>query len=237
MREQQLNIPKVDTPDFIKNFINTAVCELRFPILLELEKDSPVKFHSKLRKDFPLFERRASFNIGTESKESTYIFSSKDKKYKLTVKPASISLETSHYTSFTNFYSLLKSVIKAANDFIDSTFYIRIGLRYIDKIPYDNSVKGWINNDMITPLAIGEYGEPNAHWHIVRGSAQYGKYTFQYGLQESDKQEYILDFDFYEESIDIKDAIKAVDSLHKESLALFKWSIGEKSINYLTGNT
>lgn len=237
MEIKPLHLPDKNIPDFKKNFIKTAVCELRFPILLELEKSAPSKFHSSLRKDFPLFERRASFNIATETKESAYVFSSKLKKYILTVKPSSISLETSIYNSFSNFITALTKVINAANSFIDADFYIRIGLRYIDVIPFEESSKGWINDDLISPLDSGQYGIPEKYWHIVRGIAKYGKYTFQYGIENADKEEYILDFDFYEESIETKDAINVVKKLHKESLSLFKWSIGEKSISYLVSGS
>jgi uncharacterized protein (TIGR04255 family) len=234
MSDQGLNLPNVTLPEFNRNFIRTAVCELRFPILLELEKSPPVKFHNSLRKDFPLFERRASFNLGTESKESAYVFSSKDKKWTLSVKPASISLETSQYSSYTDFKTNLKKITAAAKDFIESSFYTRIGLRYIDIIEFDTPLDAWLNKDIIAPLAAGKYGQVARTWHIMRGVTNNTSYTFQYGVREEEKQEFTLDFDFYQESVESDKAIDTIDSLHKESLKLFRWCLGEKSISHLT---
>jgi hypothetical protein len=51
-----LRLPEVERAQFKKNFINTAVCELRFPTILEYETKQPVELQRALRKEYPEYE-------------------------------------------------------------------------------------------------------------------------------------------------------------------------------------
>ena len=47
---QLLNVPREASVRYKTNFIKTAVCELKFPILLELEEKLPIRFWKSFEK-------------------------------------------------------------------------------------------------------------------------------------------------------------------------------------------
>lgn len=233
-RSGTLNIPDYTPKDFKQNLIKTAVCELRYPVLLELESSPPVKFQSAIRKAYPHYERRVNFklNVGTEpTQEPEYHFISVRKDWSIRVTSASISLETAKYSSFTEFVRRLKDIVGEAKKFIDSPMFTRVGLRYIDFIEVpDGKYTDWINKELVLPLTTGSYGEPELCWQTIRGTSDAGRFTFQHGIRQDSPGSYILDFDFFEEDVEIKSIENVLRGLHKESLKLFFWSIGQKSL-------
>ena len=61
-----LTVPAMGPAHFIRNFIDQAVCELRFPTLYELEGPKPpAKFALALRKEYPIQELVESVNLGS----------------------------------------------------------------------------------------------------------------------------------------------------------------------------
>lgn len=72
-----LTLPEVGRAHFENNFIKTAVCELRFPALLEFETKPPVQLQKELRKDFPHYERLQSVNLSDlQEKEVKHLLKS-----------------------------------------------------------------------------------------------------------------------------------------------------------------
>jgi len=237
MNESKLNLPDYEIKEYKRNLIKIAVCELKFPVILELENKPPSSsFHSSIRKDYPHYERRTSINLQSNSnvKETIYVFLSRNQDWTLSIRPSSISLETNKYTSFTDFTKRLIKVASSASGFIDSNFYTRVGLRYVDTIPIDkDSFEDWINPDLVKLLTSGIYGQPDLYWQNIRSNCQYGKFTFQHGIQNSNVNQYILDFDFYKENVEVNEVNELLINLHRESLKLFFWSIHKKSYDYM----
>jgi hypothetical protein len=72
-----LTLPSAERVRFEKNFIKTAVCELRFPALLELEANPPVQLQKALKKDFPHYERQQSVGLTNLEKDVRHLLRSK----------------------------------------------------------------------------------------------------------------------------------------------------------------
>src|SRR5262245_23356002 len=90
-----LNVPFAEPATFERNYIRGAVCELRFPILLDVEVKPPTKLGKALRKHYPLYERGSSMNIrpgsGPVETESVHTFKSKSGAWTVTFKASSIA--------------------------------------------------------------------------------------------------------------------------------------------------
>lgn len=234
MEDKVINLPDFTKTTFNRNFIKTAVCEIRFPILLELENTPPKAFQKTFRRKYPNFAVRTSINlqVGDQKKENFYVFSSLDKVWTISIKSSSISIETNKYTSFTEFLDRFTELLPEANKFIDSPIYTRVGLRFIDVIPKNlTDIDGWIKKELLNPFS--QIGEPTMFWSAVKGKSEHGNFTFQYGVQETNQSEVILDFDFFVENIEVKQVTETLKKLHQDSLKLFHWSIEEKSFSYL----
>lgn len=215
-----------------------AVCELRFPTLLELETKEPAKFQTAIRKEYPYYSKGKNLNIelGDEnpSFETVYNFISKEQGWTIGLKPSSITLETKTYKNFSEFLERLLKVIDKVKPIIDTDFFTRVGLRYIDTLPVKtDSVNEWINPELTNQLINGKLGKPESYWQEIVGNTFCGKYIFRHGIKNNNHNDYILDFDFYDENVELKDIGQKIRDLHDESIKLFFWSLGKKSLEYM----
>ncbi|HEX4340080.1 MAG TPA: TIGR04255 family protein [Polyangiaceae bacterium] len=234
-----LNIPAAEKAHFARNFIQLAVCELRFPTLFELEADRPPAALAKaLRREYPNHDLLTNINVNPAGAAlaKAHQFSSKSGRWKVTLRTAALSLETSHYDSFDDLETRLAHVVKAAAGTIDSDFFTRVGLRYINAVPYDPSTVGdWVNPLLVGALASGAYGDPQEFSQRTRGLTQIGGYSFQHGIGTSPSGElrYVLDFDLHQEDVPVADAVSVARKLHDLEFSMFMWSLGAQGRAHL----
>ena len=227
-----LTLPSAERVRFEKNFIKTAVCELRFPALLELEASPPVQLQKALKKDFPHYERQQSVGLTNLEKEVRHLLRSKKGDWLVSIKSSSIALETNHYTNFEEFSAQLEMLIDKSKPFLDTDFFTRVGLRYINEVRIeDGTIEGWIRDELIAPVVRGVYGAVDRFLQEVRKTTS-GKYTFRHGIAglEEDKRDlYTIDFDFYNENVEIDAVLSMVSEFNHESFQFFLWAIGAKA--------
>jgi uncharacterized protein (TIGR04255 family) len=242
--QQPLRVPDAGRAHYARNFIRLAVCELRFPTLFELEGEHPpVAFARALRKEYPTHELLANvaLNAGGLAHANAHAFRSRKGRWSVTLRAAAVSLETSLYESFDEFVTRLAFVVKAAESTIDSDFFTRVGLRYINALPCAPEVAGgWVNEALVGPLVVGTYGTVGEYWQRVQGPTRVGGYTFQHGvpIQAGEQaREYMLDFDFFKEDVAVVDALSVVKELHELEHAMFDWSLGPKAKEHLGPST
>jgi uncharacterized protein (TIGR04255 family) len=240
-----LDVPQAAAAHYSKNFVRQVVCELRFPTLFELEGSRPPpSFALALRKEYPHYDLVKNLNLTATgiAHGQGHQFRSKNLAWNVTLRAAAISIETSSYDSFEDLSSRILLIIKAASKVIDSDFFTRVGLRYINCLACDgDNVDGWINQELITPLVAGRFGDVMEYSNRVAGASKDGGgYLFQhgYGLNASTgKSEYVLDFDFYHDNVIVSDTIDILNKLHSQEFSMFSWAIGDKAKNYLGPST
>jgi uncharacterized protein (TIGR04255 family) len=233
----RLNVPEAEHFQFARNYVRTAVCELRFPALLEIDRKALLEMHAPLRKRYPHYGKSRSVNItpGDEAfdQETGYEFRSADGAWVVSVKHFALSLETSKYENFQDFENRLNQVVKAAAKLIDAEFFTRVGLRYVNAVPiHDAEIASYINPELVSPLARWVYGTTTKFMQEVRGYAEDGLYSFRHGFIEKPSggvPEYMLDFDFYAENVEFQEVMPLVRKLHSQSYRFFAWSLGERA--------
>jgi uncharacterized protein (TIGR04255 family) len=234
-----LSLPEQPRITYRRNLIRLAVCELRFPTILALETAPPEGFQRAIRKSYPHFERGANVDVqpGGVERESRYFFRSRHRDWTVLLRSHSISLETRAYPRFRVFKQRLLELLGAARSFIDSDFFTRVGLRYVNVLPVTgDEVIGWLNRDLVAPLANGLYGDVEGFFQQVAGVARAGKYSFRHGfaqIEGTGKREYVLDYDFYQEDVEAAQVGELVEAFNRECFALFSWSIGSKAREFL----
>lgn len=230
--------PKVDSVRYANNFIKTAVCELRFPALLDLEAKPPRIFQSKIRKLYPFYDTQFVDQMGDDqvAREHRYLFRSKDKHWTVAVKSFAIALETSKYTDFEEFFERFSKVIDHARDMIDADFFTRVGLRYINNIPMDSwEPTGWVRPELLSPFSTIPLGVPKNYGCIVTGDTENGKYTIRHGVKKDNDiktqevPQYTLDFDYYCENVEAAAVDARLKEFNKTNFALFSWCLGDKA--------
>lgn len=115
---------------------------------------------------------------------------------------------------------------------IDSDFFTRVGLRYINALPTGRARAGWINPVLTSVLDLGVLGDVHDHWTEVRGFASGGgEYSLRYGYppQAGKDRDYVIDLDFYALSVDVDDLFPLLDRFSREAHNLFEWCIGDQA--------
>lgn len=75
----------------------------------------------------------------------------------------------------------------------------------------------------------------NHFWQEVRGDAQVGNYTFRHGYnpEPKDPPEYVLDFDFYQENVEVEAVSEMVSGWNVECYSFFHWAVADKTHAWL----
>jgi len=236
----RLTLPSVEPALFAKNFLRQAVCELRFPTLFELEGSRPpASFAKALRKDYPTYQGNDDVSVGPNGvdKAHLHVFGSLKPGWNVTLRAASVTLETTKYISFEDFLKRLAVVVKAASEVIDSEYFTRIGLRYINVIPVGTDrVSDWLNPDLVGLHSSEIFGGAVEFSGRIAGPAELGGYLLNHGLAgeaSTRRKEYVIDMDFFTQDVEVGQAVSVVETLHKQEFELFSWTLGAKAREYL----
>lgn len=239
---QTLRVPQRKSVRYERNFINAALVELRFPVLLELEYQDPVQFQKLLRKEYPHYSKQKGVALnetGAAPIPNRYVFESKRRDCVISLRPDAITIELRKYKDYEDFRDRLSGLLDHSEGLLETSFFTRVGLRYINRVPLEDGVpEGWINEALIAPLSAGVLGTISKYHNEVRGYVEGGLYTFQHGVaneQNGDKAllSYYLDFDYAAESVEYQDVLGVVDGFNSHNFSFFYWALGKKARDYL----
>ncbi len=238
-----LAIPHSESVKYSKNLIALAVCELRFPTIMGFEDEPPVEIQKKLRNKYPLVEKFQNISQAGSENKFKYSFFTKSEDWIISITSNSLSIDTNKYTDFEEFIKRLKHVISISKNYINSPFFTRVGLRYINHIPIDNidskQMSGIINEELVSMLPRPQFGLIDKYVNEIRGSTKAGGYTFKHGWDASEQlnNKYILDFDYYDLDVQYDKVLAKVISFHEINFDFFKWCLGKETIKLLGKTT
>lgn len=238
-----LQVPDQQRHVYKRNFINQAVCELRFPTLFQIENDRPpLSFANALRKEYPLHTRQSNLRVpvggGTVGQAVAHTFKDRREKWTVNLRTSTLSLETLKYDCFEEFRDRLKLVLDAAISVIDTEFFTRIGLRYINALPCKrDQVVDWLNPALAAPISTKVFSSPIEYQSRITGATSNGGgYNFIHGFGENSATRqftYVLDYDFYREDVQADTVVQVLTELHDQEHQLFRWSLGKDAVDYL----
>jgi uncharacterized protein (TIGR04255 family) len=236
-----------NTDRFKRNFLRQAVCELRFPTLMELgEQRPPSSFVKALRKDYPHLELNNEFTLGlgasNTGSSNVHIFRSAKLNWSVTLKQSALTIETTSYSGFEGLRERILKIIEAAEPVIDSDFFTRIGLRYINVVNSgDEDVTDWINPALTSTITSKAFAGVSDFSGRIQIGAEDGGCIFQHAITFPQtatgtlaKPDFLLDIDTFRSEIAISDAIGAVDIMHRQAFDIFDWSLSDRARSYLS---
>ncbi|OAI23790.1 MULTISPECIES: TIGR04255 family protein [Methylomonas] len=245
-----VNIRSKNVDQYKRNFLHQAVCELRFPTLMELgEPRPPAALVKALRKEYPHLElaNEVSLGIGVNSSNNTHthIFRSTKLTWTVSVKQSSLSVETIAYSDYAHMRERVLRIVEAASKIIDSDFFTRIGLRYINIIDSDtNPVLGWVNPELVGPLLSGNFRGIHEYAGKLQLTADDGGCLLQHGIVLKQKQaagetipQYLLDIDVFRNEIQLSNTGEALDAMHAQVFDVFDWALGPKAREHLSSES
>jgi len=152
--------------------LGEVICQLRFPEILAIAAEPPVKFQEAIRAEYPDFLRRqdtpppkVSGIPGRLSLENpppiiNYQFSSMDGVWKINLTSTFISLTCSKYTCWEDLAGKLDMPLAAFISIYKPGYFQRIGLRYLNFISRKAlQLEGVPFSELIAPCYLGPLGE------------------------------------------------------------------------------
>jgi len=184
-----------------------------------------------------------TMGVGSASQATaTHIFRSAKLNWTVSLKENAFSIETTSYTTFAQMRERVSLVVDAAAKIIDSDFFTRVGLRYVNVIDSShNPVNGWVNPELIGPLHSGAFTGVQEYAGKVQVATADGGCLLQHGINLRPRTgqgelipEYTLDIDAFRNVVSLGEALTALDSAHSQAFSLFDWAIGDAARDYLS---
>lgn len=238
---------------YTRNYLQQTVCELRFPTLLSLaDPRPPERFANALRKLYPIhgLVSEVTVNIGSPQHASSlgHQFKTASGHWAVSLKSNSLTVETNQYTRFEDLLARLRVVIDAALPVIDSDFFTRVGLRYINLVRTTGlGMTQWVNPQLTQSLDAQQFSGVAEYSGRLQLSAPDGGLLLQHGLahkQDNARAEparpaqmpdYVIDIDAFRNEVAVDDVSLAVQRCHDQAFTLFDWSLGPLAKAHLAG--
>ena len=126
-----------------------VVAQVRFPLIVSIEKKEFIgPFQEAIRDVYPVLrqEKTRGFTIGAQTLEQTppnitWRFGNAEGNWQASLATGFVALQTTAYSSRSDFIKRFKTLLEAVNKHIDPKFVDRIGIRYIDRVTGDPLTK------------------------------------------------------------------------------------------------
>ncbi len=231
-----LNVPHAEIGHFGRGYIKFAVCELRFPTLPDLDDARPPpSFLKAVRHTYPHHQAAQTYALGAGDATPTrqHEFRSPNGDWTVSLRQEAVVLQTTNYTTFDDFLARLVVIVEAAEPVIDAPFFTRVGLRYSNRIPFeDGRIIGLINRALVGALSDGAFGAPTEHVGRIVGRTVDGSYVLQHGFKVDEeflhKPAYAIDCDMSRPNVPIAEVRELLPRLNQHAYNLFYWSLGDK---------
>lgn len=132
-----------------------VICQLRFPVILNIERELPAEFQESIRKEYPEYtqnvERQQQVDFVTtpaglltqpamQQENLNHCFVSEDEHWRVNLTSSFLALSTKAYSTWEDFRERLRVPVEALLRFYEPAYFTRVGLRYVDM--YDRAQLG-----------------------------------------------------------------------------------------------
>jgi uncharacterized protein (TIGR04255 family) len=119
-----------------------VIAQVRFPLITSIEKTEFVSgFQEKIRGAYPVLRREETrgavigqAGILPAQSQVVYRFSNEDDAWRVSLAPEFVAIETTSYSSRSDFLARLRVVLEALAGHISPKTVDRLGVRYIDRV-------------------------------------------------------------------------------------------------------
>jgi uncharacterized protein (TIGR04255 family) len=240
-----------------------VIAQARFPIIASIEKREFIaSFQEALRATYPVLrlERTEAFVIGPAGvalgqSPKIWRFTDIDGKWRVSLAPDFIALETTAYSSRSDFLDRLHVALSALNAYIGPKLLDRLGLRYIDRIIGEaiDNITELVRSEMIgvlaTPMAAYAQHALSESLLTIPGTsaqllARWGKIPPHMtidpaAIEPVEQSSWLLDLDMFSIEPQLFDPTALVDEarIYAERIyALFRWAVTDKFLRQYGGN-
>lgn len=248
--------PDTQRVKYAKNPLEQVICQLRFPPILEIDRETPDKFQNHIREKFPEYraieERASNIEVGpgrvpavlSSNVIKNHAFFNAENTLIINLSRTFISYATKEYTQWEEFRGKLIEIEDFFREVYSPSYYVRLGLRYIDRIkryelgledvPWrellNPAVTGLLTDDRISP-AIKSLATI-CSLALPENEASVRFATNLVKDPDNQKISFVIDTDFSIEKRYAPDEyLTKLEYLHDEAYRCIKWCIEDRLHN------
>jgi len=250
-----MTFPQSKRVIFGRNPIAQAICQLKFPPILEILTSPPAEFQKEIRSDYPLYQREDNAGIPREFVEIIsklqgaaaqlgesvmHKFATEDGTRNVALGKDFVAVTATRYERWQRFREDITRAVNPLERIYRPAFYSRIGLRYVNTI--DRELLGLRNSDwkdLLNSAFVGILASEEVSSNVVNFQAQTvidlknfvpGAFVaMRIGLQpdKPNQSVFIIDNDFFKEGkTESQDVLEILNTFNKLDGNLFRWAIG-----------
>jgi uncharacterized protein (TIGR04255 family) len=232
--------------------LSEVICQVKFPPILSINKESPIDYQESVRSRFPLYEQGQAFSFVIppggnaditipEFPVKMHTFRSIDKKSFITLSSDSIAYTTSNYSHWREFLKDFSDINGATKKVYKPSVATRLGLRYINRFTLSNSKCGTIDElyslfkeELTCILTADAWSSPvDLFSQLTLTDNDNTKLVIRFGTgKENGEDLFVLDIDCFEEDkqIPLSDILLRMETYHEKIYQAFRWSVLEESL-------
>ena len=238
-----------------------VIAQLRFPLVASIEqRDFIAPFQEAIRASYPILRQEqtqqllfgANIAPAVRATGTAWRFNSEDGHWRVSLTSDFLALETTRYTSRSNFLERLQAVVTALASQIDPKLLDRLGIRYVDRISGDAladigrlvrpEVRGLAGSPAATSVShsITEtiFARDDAQVLVRWGQLPPHVTVDPAAIEPSEAPSWILDLDMFSSksvpfSVDgvITDARRYMERLY----TFFRWAVTDEFLRHFGG--
>jgi uncharacterized protein (TIGR04255 family) len=231
--------------------LNEVICQVKFPPILRISKETPVNFQESIRSRFPELEIEqgvllqlgispASENPVMETAPKLFRFKSQDSQSSVALALDFFALSTNGYIHWSSFQNEFAFVEQAAWKEFSFPYINRIGLRFINRFTQKNTgcktfdeMLDLFRDDMTCFIRSDAWTEPNEMISQIVLPDDKAKLNLRFGFGNEQKEQFILlDFDYFEDNqLECKNLSGRIESYHTKIYQAFRWCLKDSSLD------
>jgi len=227
-----------------------VIAQVKFPLVVAIEqRDFVAPFQEEVRSFFPRLrqEQAVGFVLGPGGlmqapQQKVWRFSDEADRWRLSLAPDFLTLETTSYSSRSDFVNRLRKVVSVLESRVQPKILDRLGVRYIDRISGDaiNDIES-----LVRPEVRGLTGTPaatNLHYMLTEsvfkigeakllakwGQLPEGATTDPSAIEPSPMRSWILDLDMFKDTsgpFSVESVIDDVERFAERIYTFFRWAV------------
>lgn len=254
-------MPFPDSPRVIygRNPLAEVICQVRFPPILRIDSETPSRFQEALRSEYPLYGEASTATVTLPPNAPPefakliqslgpmrgagrrHDFLTEDSTWQATLTRESLALKTTAYRRWEQFRDKLGSLCDVFIAEYRPSFYVRIGLRYVDVVQRSNlGLEGTPWSQLLRPHIAGEFSSPDVASSIetalrevlVKFDDRGGRVMIRHGLaiaEPGNEDCFFVDSDFHtQQKTEIADANDTLANFNQAAGRLFRWCIQDR---------
>jgi uncharacterized protein (TIGR04255 family) len=239
-----------------------VIAQVRFPLVVSVgQRDFVAPFQEAIRSAYPVLrqEKTQGFLMtpagpAPVEPQAAWRFTDMDGRWRVSLSPDFLALETTAYTSRTDFVRRLKDVVTALDQHIAPKLVDRLGIRFIDRVSgaaVDDIAKlvrpevrgiagtssaGHAQQTLTESLFSTEGALLVARWGLLPP----GQTVDPAAIEQSSERSWILDFDMFSAApfpFSTDRIINTTTQFSERIYCFFRWAVTDDFLRRYGGNT